>query len=442
MHRRTPDPRPNLSACGGPTVRWDAYRPGGVPLGGVLEGTVLDLVDSVALSLLGRRQPARTARWLAEQGLETEGVGRSGNLRLEGRKASSAVSFLSRGELHRTWAEWRAEAVQTVALARGAGLVPVTRADPAYPSRLAAIVDPPVVLWVRGDPATLALPMVAIVGSRAATPYALEVASQLAGDLAAEGLAVVSGLARGVDAAAHRAALDSGRTVAVLGCGADVTYPAEHEALADRIARTGALVSELPPGTPPRAHHFPLRNRILSGLALAVVVVEASARSGSLITARLALEQGRDVLAVPGNVLAEHNRGAHGLLRDGARLVESAADVLDEIGWRSDAAGRGSTGLTASGSTEITARGTAEATASDWLLAAMTPGEACDVDALVARTGRGSAAVLERLLALELGGFVSRRAGRFTRRALERGEGRGARGEGQGARGKGDKVTG
>ncbi|MGH9163543.1 MAG: DNA-processing protein DprA [Vicinamibacteraceae bacterium] len=371
---------------------------------------MLDLVDSVALSLLGRRQPARTARWLAEQGLETEGVARSsGNLPLEVRKASSAVSFLSRGEPHRTWAEWRAEAAQTVALARGAGLVPVTRADPAYPSRLAAIVDPPVVLWVRGDPATLALPMVAVVGSRGATPYALEVASQLARDLAAEGLAVVSGLARGVDAAAHRAALDAGKTVAVLGCGADVTYPAEHEALADLIARTGALVSELPPGTPPRAHHFPLRNRILSGLALAVVVVEASNRSGSLITARLALEQGRDVLAVPGNVLADHNRGAHGLLRDGARLVESAADVLDEIGWRSDAGGRGST--------ELTAGGAAEPTTSDWLLAVMTPGEACDVDALVARTGRGSAAVLERLLALELGGLVSRRAGRFTRRA-------------------------
>ncbi|MPZ19372.1 MAG: DNA-protecting protein DprA [Luteitalea sp.] len=368
------------------------------------EGTVPnDLVDSVALSLAGRRQPALLARWLAEQGpgpgTEEARVSLP-SASFEVRKQGSAPSFLLRGAPGRPWPEWRAEAVRTLDLARQAGLVPVTRADAAYPPRLATIVDPPVVLWVRGDPAALALPMVAVVGSRAATPYALEVAAVLARDLAAEGLAVVSGLARGVDAAAHRAALEAGRTVAVLGCGADVTYPAEHKALAQRIVRTGALVSELPPGTPPRAHHFPLRNRILSGLALAVVVVEASNRSGSLITARLALEQGRDVLAVPGNVLAEHNRGAHALLRDGARLVESVDDVLDEIGWRSQARGGGSMARTAS----------------DWLLAVMTPGDACDVDALVARTGRESAAVLERLLALELDGVVSRSAGRFTRR--------------------------
>lgn len=366
---------------------------------------MLDLVDAVALSLAGRRQPARTARWLAEQerGANTKGAGVcSGNAVVHGRETASALSSLPGRDLARSWPEWRAEAVQTLALARRAGLAPITRGDTAYPSRLATIVDPPVVLWVRGDPAALALPMVAVVGSRTATPYALEVAALLARDLAAEGLVVVSGLARGVDAAAHRAALEVGQTVAVLGCGADVTYPAEHKALADQIARAGALVSELPPKTPPRAHHFPLRNRILSGLALAVVVVEASNRSGSLITARLALEQGRDVLAVPGNVLAEHNRGAHGLLRDGARLVESAADVLDEIGWRSHAHGRGS----------------AEPTTGDWLLAVMTPGEACDVDTLVARTGRGSAAVLERLLTLELGGLVCRSAGRFARRVV------------------------
>lgn len=341
---------------------------------------MLDLVDAVALSLAGRAQPAVAARRLAQQGL-------------------------TRGELSRTAQE---EARQTLARAKRAGLVPVALTNPGYPPQLAAIVDPPIVLWIRGDPAALAEPIVTVVGSRAATPYALEMANVLAADLAAEGLVVASGLARGVDAAAHRGALTSGRTVAVLGCGADVTYPREHVDLAGRIARAGALVSELPPGTPPRPHHFPLRNRILSGLACAVIVVEASRRSGSLITARLALEQGRDVLAVPGNVLGEHNRGAHALLRDGARLVEGAHDVLDEIGWR----------VPAVSVVEPPAVSGAEPRAvSDWLLAVMTPGEAYDIDALVAHTGRESAAVLERLLALELAGVVVRTAGRFTRRA-------------------------
>ena len=174
----------------------------------------------------------------------------------------------------------------------------------------------------------------AIVGSRAATDYALQVAARLGAELAARGVVVASGLARGVDSAAHRGCLDAGgATVAVLGSGVDRIYPAEHADLAARICESGALVSELGPGAPPLPEHFPLRNRIISGISLAVVVVEAYDKSGSLITARCALEQGRDVMAVPGSVLSGRNRGSHALLKDGAKVVESADDILEELGW-------------------------------------------------------------------------------------------------------------
>ena len=206
--------------------------------------------------------------------------------------------------------------------------------DERYPPLLAAIPDPPPVLWVRGRVDTLSSPAVAVIGSRAATPYALEVASRLSRELADRGLVVVSGLARGADGAAHRGCVDAGgTTVAVLGSGPDVVYPPEHRALAVSICQSGALVSELGPGAPPLPEHFPLRNRLISGISLAVVVVEASERSGSLITARCALEQGRDVMAVPGSILSGRNRGSHGLLKDGAKVVETADDILEELGW-------------------------------------------------------------------------------------------------------------
>ena len=169
-------------------------------------------------------------------------------------------------------------------------------------------------LWTRGAAAALERPAVALVGSRAASPHGLAVAERLAADLAARGIVVVSGLARGVDSAAHRGALSGGgSTIAVLGSGADIIYPPEHAALAREIEATGVVMSELAPGTPPLPLFFPLRNRIISGLSRAVVVIEAGEKSGSLITARLALDQGRDVLAVPGNVLSGRNRGAHAL---------------------------------------------------------------------------------------------------------------------------------
>jgi DNA processing protein len=208
----------------------------------------------------------------------------------------------------------------------------LTLGEPAYPAPLAAIDDAPPVLAVRGDGELLSRPAVAVVGARNASTNGRNLAQRLAADLseAADGTpyVVVSGLARGIDAAAHRGALDAGgATVAVMAGGVDVIYPPENDALYADICATGAVVSELPPGRRPQAAHFPRRNRIISGLSLGVVVVEAAARSGSLITARLALEQGREVFAVPGSPLDPRSRGANRLIRDGATLTESVADI-------------------------------------------------------------------------------------------------------------------
>ncbi len=245
--------------------------------------------------------------------------------------AACRVPEAERGAAARVGLE-RAEAA--LAAAHHAGIAAVVGDDERFPPLLASIIDPPPVLWSRGDLALLARPIVAIVGSRAATPYAIDVAQRLSEELVDRGIAVASGLARGVDSAAHRGCLRAdGNTVAVLGSGVDRVYPREHEKLALEIAGKGLLLSELGPGAWPLAEHFPLRNRIISGISLGVVVVEASEQSGSLITARFALEQGREVMAVPGNVLSGRNRGSHSLLKDGAKVVESADDILDGLGW-------------------------------------------------------------------------------------------------------------
>jgi len=289
-------------------------------------------------------------------------------------------------------------------------LTPIVWSDPRYPAALAAIVDPPPVLWTRGDPAACDGALVAIVGSRAASPYALSVATALATDLATRGIGVVSGLARGVDSAAHRGVLEAdGVTIAVLGSGLDVVYPPEHASLASDIARRGLVVSELVPGTPPLPEFFPRRNRIISGLSRAVVVIEAGDKSGSLITARCALEQGRDVLAVPGNVLSGRNRGAHGLLRDGAKIVESADDILEELGMcRSAEASRSGSGMER--------EALAERRPHDPILDCLVPGEPSDLDEIAERSGLLPSRLLPRLMELELAGAVARvGGGRFVR---------------------------
>jgi len=212
------------------------------------------------------------------------------------------------------------------------GLRVLTAFDAEYPPLLSEIADPPFVLFARGSFERLRLPAVAVVGSREATRYGRDVAARLARDLSSVGVAVVSGFARGVDGVAHEAALDGpGGTIAVLGCGIDVDYPREHARLKEAMLGRGLLLSEFPPGTEPHARNFPVRNRIIAGLASGVVVVEASRRSGSLITARLANDFGRDVFAVPGSVFSPTSLGTHELLRDGAILCRGAEDVLAEL---------------------------------------------------------------------------------------------------------------
>jgi DNA processing protein len=209
----------------------------------------------------------------------------------------------------------------------------LTLDDDRYPDLLRQIPDPPLALFVRGDPATLASPQIAIVGSRNPTEGGRRTARGFAVELAAAGLAVTSGLAVGIDAAAHEGALAArGVTLAVAGTGPDRLYPARHAALAERVVERGALVSELPVGTAPLPGHFPRRNRIVSGLAAGTLVVEASLKSGSLITARLAAEQGREVFAIPGSIHNPLARGCHRLIRQGAKLVETVGDVLEELG--------------------------------------------------------------------------------------------------------------
>lgn len=305
-----------------------------------------------------------------------------------------------------TWpgvlADVRQRATQALAAGRETGIEPIPLSDPRYPALLSCVADPPPVLWVRGAAEVLNRPAVAIVGSRAATGYALEIAERLASELADRGIVVASGLARGVDSAAHRGCLAAGGvTTAVLGSGLDRIYPPEHDGLALKVSESGVLASELCPGAAPLPEHFPLRNRIISGISLAVVIVEASEKSGSLITARCALEQGREVMAVPGSVLSGRNRGSHGLLKDGAKVVETADDILDELGWPSAAP---------------QAPVAPKCFVSDPLLGKMEPGEVYRLEDLETLTGVPPPRLLPRLMELELRGLVGRFGpGRFGR---------------------------
>ena len=220
----------------------------------------------------------------------------------------------------------------------GSGIILLSRNSAAYPQQLAEIADPPLLLYVRGDVEALAQPMLAVIGARGASDYGLRAARRFAAVAAERGLVVVSGAAYGIDAAAHRGALEAGgKTVAVLGCGVDVTYPAEHRQLLEDIAAQGAVVSEFPLGTRPDGFRFPVRNRIISGLSRAVLVVEAGERSGSLITARLALDQNREVLAVPGSIDSPKSSGANWLIRQGATLVQDPEDVFEALSWHEGA---------------------------------------------------------------------------------------------------------
>ncbi len=286
----------------------------------------------------------------------------------------------------------------------------VALSDPDYPALLREIPSPPPLLYGRGSLAALALPTIAVVGSRQASAAGLETAQRFGRELAGGGFLVASGLALGIDAAAHRGALVAGKTLAVMATGIDRLYPRQHAGLGEEIlAAGGALVTEFPPGTPPRAANFPRRNRVISGLSLGVLVVEAAVRSGSLITARLALEQGREVFAVPGSIHHTQARGCHQLIREGATLAESAADLVPHLG-----------GLLAfKGIEAAVAEDAADARLgadARQVLDALGHDPAA-VDLLVARTGWNAARLTVALVELELAGLVERRGAAYLRRA-------------------------
>lgn len=267
----------------------------------------------------------------------------------------------------------------------------LTLADTAYPASLLEIPDPPSVIYVRGNPALLQGPAIGVVGSRNATPQGLRNAEQFSRTLAGQGWCIVSGLALGIDAAAHRGALAAdGATVAVIGTGADRIYPARNRELALTIAERGAIVSEFPLGTPANAANFPRRNRLIAGLSRGVLVVEAATESGSLITARLAGEQGREVFAIPGSIHSPQARGCHRLIRQGAKLVETADDILEELN------GQARTGYAP----------VADDANGHPLLDALGH-DPCGLDELVERCGLGADSLLSELLGLELAGKIA-----------------------------------
>ena len=303
------------------------------------------------------------------------------------------------------------EALLETTLAWQAAAAPEARTllaldDPRYPAALLQTADPPLLLYVQGDPALLQASLVAVVGSRNPTPQGAENASAFARHLSQAGFVVVSGLALGIDTAAHVGALAGpSATVAVVGTGLDRVYPMRNLALARRIATAGAIVSEFPLGTPPLPAHFPMRNRIIAGLARGTLVVEAALRSGSLVTARLAIESNREVFAVPGSIHSPQSRGCHALIRQGAKLVESAQDILEELGP-----------VDAPPSNRAPSPGAAPDRA-DPLLDALGFDPAT-LDVLAARTGLEVAELNIRLLDLELDGRVARLPGQLFQRVV------------------------
>ena len=289
--------------------------------------------------------------------------------------------------------------------ARRAGASILTLEDERYPPLFRTIYDPPCVVYARGA-ADLSRPSIAVVGARRATEYGLNVAEKIARDLSLSGLSVVSGGARGIDSAAHRGALSvQGSTVAVMGSGLDVAYPSENAPLFDAIAERGALLSEFPFGTSPQPRYFPVRNRLIAGLSLGVVVVEGEAHSGSLITARLAADAGREVFAVPGPITEPASEGPHRLIQDGAKLVRRVEDILDEL--PPEAAAQARLPLTEEEESGDTA-----------LLDAIDAHRACTLDEITARTGKAAGDLLGALMDLELRDKVSRvSGGRYIRKA-------------------------
>jgi len=368
----------------------------------------------------GALSPAEFAAWLRL--LETPGVGRETARRLLAAFGSAEAVFdasrasitaVSHAGIAFALSQPPPEFDQRLAAARawldgGPARSVVTVGDPLYPPLLLQAADPPLLLYVQGSAALLSAPSVAVVGSRNPTAQGTDNARQFAAGLSGAGLVVVSGLALGIDGAAHDGALKgSAGTIAVVGTGLDRVYPARHRSLAHRIAAAGALVSEFAPGTPPLPPNFPLRNRIIAGLSLGTLVVEAALQSGSLITARLALEADREVFAIPGSIQSALSRGCHALIRQGAMLVESPQEIVDAL--------RRPALLPVA----VTPTDAAPAEQrSDPLLEALGH-DPVSLDAIIARTGWPAHELAAKLLDLELAGHVARLpGGMYQRRSL------------------------
>ncbi|MEO8028223.1 MAG: DNA-processing protein DprA [Bryobacteraceae bacterium] len=324
------------------------------------------------------------------------------------------------------------EAVEQHERAKALGVAVIPVHDPRYPPLLREIYDPPLLLFARGRTEILQSPMIAIVGTRRPTPYGVAVADRFGRELAEAGLVVTSGMARGIDTSAHRGALASvGETIAVFGCGVDVIYPAENRKLADEISAKGLLLSEFPIGTPGHPQHFPIRNRIVSGMSLGVVVVEGAEYSGSAITARLAMDQGREVFAVPGNITSKMSFGPNLLIRQGATLVQKWSDITAELQVKdrqrlSDAVRKR---MIEKGLLEPESFGPAQASLplpgsqspaaalAQQVLAHLQPEEAVDLDGLIeSLAGTSSSELIAVLFDLEMEGLVRQLPGkRFAR---------------------------
>jgi len=304
--------------------------------------------------------------------------------------------------------DW-AEIDKEIQRARAAGIKMIPFSDAAYPASLRAIADPPPLLYVKGELRDNDSRAIAIVGSRSASDYGRRIARDLARGLASFGFTVVSGMARGIDGMAHESALQAGgRTLAVLGSGVDHAYPPEHEMLYRRISENGAVISELPMGARPIAFNFPARNRLISGLSLGVVVVEATEKSGSLITASLAAEQGREVFAVPGEAGASRSRGSHRLIRQGAKLVETVEDIIEEVAPQLSRRN----GDAAPASARSLPENSGPAARQIFALLKET---SLQVDQVIEQSGLPAPQVLQVLLDLELQGFVCQTPGKIYR---------------------------
>ncbi|MDD5556491.1 MAG: DNA-processing protein DprA [bacterium] len=360
-----------------------------------------ELEALVALNMAGGIGPATVRRLLERFGSATAALGAPAEAlrRVEGIGPEGAALVRRARE---------EDAAGEIRKAAGAGAAVISIPDEAYPEPLRQIHDPPPVLYVLGKLSPAAA-RIAVVGARRATPYGAACAERLARHLAAVGLTVVSGLARGIDTAAHRGALKGGgRTIAVLGGGLGRLYPPENRSLAAEIAASGAVVSEFPMETPPHGRNFPLRNRVISGLSLGVLVVEAARRSGALITAAQALEQGRSVFAVPGRIDSPLSRGTHALIRDGARLVESVEDILEEFPYLFPRPGRPEGG-------EAAPRMPALPPDEDAVLKCLSM-EGRPIDEIIATTGLPAPAVSAALLSLEIKRLAVQLPGKVFRR--------------------------